>query len=224
MKNLKKEIRKKLIETKRDKEDLLIESAIVESRILTIADKKTLSNFNNLKKSDQIRIADELFVEMIQLNNLGLMTEEVSFSGILKSIFGQSLSGVWQMILERMVNYLLTALGMEDGVIKKILVSYISSHPIDAIKSLGDCKLMTKLLVEATIEGLIMEYKQSQGWTGVFADTLRNSVLEAIKNEETVKKLTDALTDTVCDLVDKLMGNAKGVLSSLQSKPAAATT
>jgi hypothetical protein len=68
-----------------------------------------------------------------------------------------------------------------------------------------------------------MKYKESQGWTGVFADTLRNAVLEALRNEETVKKLTDALTDTVCDLVDKLMGNAKGVLSSLQSKPAAAT-
>lgn len=223
MKNLRKEIRKTLIETKREKEDLLIENTIIESRILMVADKKTLSNFNKLKESEKNRIADNLFVEIVELSKLGLISEqEKGFGDVLKSIFGSSLSGVWQMIMERMVNWLLTALGMEDGYIKKILVSYISSHPIDAIKSLSDCKLMTKLLVEATIEGLIMEYKQSQGWTGVFADTLRNTVIEALESTDTVQKLTAALTDTVCSLVDKLMGNAKGVLSSLQAKPAVA--
>lgn len=218
--SINKNIRKKLIETKTQKENLLIERSLIESRLLMIADKKTLSNFNSLSESEQNKIFNNFISESIYLNEAGLVNEQLG--DIMKSLFGNALPGVLQTFMERIVNSIFNAIGIPDNYFRKVMVSYFSSHPVDAIKSLNDCKLMTKLMVEALIEAVVVQYKQAKGISNVFADTLRNTVIEAIDNSETVTKLTTSLSGVVCEMVSKITGKAKNVVSGLQANPATA--
>jgi|Laugresu1bdmlbdd_1035124.scaffolds.fasta_scaffold00382_2 hypothetical protein len=218
--SLNKNIRKKLVETKTQKENLLIERNIIESRLLMIADPKTLKNFDSLDESQKDKIFNNFISEVVYLNEAGLVNEQLG--DIMKSLFGNALPGVLQTFMERIVNSIFNAIGIPDNYFRKVMVSYFSSHPIDAIKSLNDCKLMTKLMVEALIEAVVVQYKQAKGISNVFADTLRNTVIEAIDNSETVTKLTTSLSGVVCEMVSKITGKAKNVVSGLQTQPATA--
>lgn len=218
---IEKNIKKKLLETKLQKENQLIERKIVESRLSSIADQSKIKNFSKLTESEKDKLINSFIQETISLEESGLLNEQLG--DMIKSLFGNTPSGLWQTFLERLVNSALSALGMDDSFLRKVIVSYFSSHPLDAIKSLNDCKLMTKLIVESVIEATIVQYKQSKGISNMFADALRNTVIEALENNETVMKLTDSLSGVVCDLVNKLTGKAKNVVSSLQAKPAVAT-
>jgi len=216
--SLNKNIRKKLVETKTQKENLLIERNIIESRLLMIADPNTLKNFDSLTEFQKDKIFNNFISEVVYLNEAGLVNEQLG--EIMKSLFGNALPGVLQTFMERIVNSILNAVGIPDNFLRKVMVSYFSSHPIDAIKSLNDCKLMTKLMVEALLEAVIVQYKQVKGISNVFADTIRNTVIEALENNETVMKLTNSLSGVVCEMVSKITGKAKNMVSGLQTQPA----
>jgi hypothetical protein len=216
--SLNKNIRRKLVETKTQKENLLIERNIIESRLLMIADPNTLKNFDSLTEFQKDKIFNNFISEVVYLNEAGLVNEQLG--EIMKSLFGNALPGVLQTFMERIVNSILNAVGIPDNFLRKVMVSYFSSHPIDAIKSLNDCKLMTKLMVEALLEAVIVQYKQVKGISNVFADTIRNTVIEALENNETVMKLTNSLSGVVCEMVSKITGKAKNMVSGLQTQPA----
>jgi hypothetical protein len=218
--SLNKNIKKKLVETKTQKENLLIERSIIESRLLMIADQKTLLNFESLTESQKDKIFNNFISEVVYLNEAGLVNEQLG--DIMKSLFGNALPGVLQTFMERIVNSVFNAIGIPDNFLRKVMVSYFSSHPVDAIKSLNDCKLMTKLLVESLLEATIVQYKQVKGISNVFADTLRNTVIEALESNETVMKLTSSLSGVVCEMVSKITGKAKNVASGLQPQSATA--
>lgn len=216
-----KNIKKRLLEVKKEKENKLIERHIIESRLSVIAEESDLKNFSDLSESKKEKLINSFIVEMISLDESDLLNEQLG--DIIKSLFGNTPSGLWQTFLERLVNSALSSLGMEDSFLRKVIVSYFSSHPVDAIRSLNDCKLMTKLIVESVVEAIIMQYKQSKGVSNVFADALRNTVIEALENNKTVMDLTKSLSGVVCEFVGKLTGKAKNVVSAIQTKPAVAT-
>jgi hypothetical protein len=215
--NLNKIIKKNIVEAVDKKESFLIETTIVKNRITSIIDKKTMANFDSLSEIKKDKIATILISEIIEINQSGLLKEDLG--DVIKGLFGSALPGVWKTISEKLVNSLLSALGVEDSFLKQVAVQYFSNHPIDAIKSFGDCRMMTELLVKAIIEAAVASKQQQIGKGGVFYDTLRNAIFDYLDSNETVNKLSDAFEDLVCKMLGTFTNKAKSLMGSLQSTP-----
>lgn len=213
---MKKEIRQAIIEAKEKKERLLIEQSLVKSRIMMIVESEdNIQNFNSLHKRKQRKIAHGILREMIIMDEQGLLNE--GLWDILGSIFGNSFSGLSQMIGEPLVNSILSALGMNDGYFKNVLISFFTSNLGELAKALrGDCKTLTKLVAEALVEGIEMQLAQSHGMTGAGYSFIRNTLNATIRTSGFVSHLEEQLESTVCSLLGKFTENATEVVSKLK--------
>jgi len=219
---MKKEIRQALVEAKEKKERLLIEQSLVKSRIMMIVEsEENIKNFNFLPKRKQRKIADGILREMLIMDDQQILNE--GLWDMLSSIFGNSFSGLAQMIGEPLVNSILSALGFEDGYFKNVLISFITSNLGDLAKVLrGDCKTLTKLVAEALVEGIEMQLAQSHGMSGAGYSFIRNTLNSAIKNTEFVSHLEEQMESTICNLFSKFTSNASEVVSKLKPSKEAA--
>jgi hypothetical protein len=210
---LEKSIKKTLVETKEKQEKLLIERRLVESRIETVlGDVKTVEDFNNLTEEKQLRLGFALCQEIAYLQENKFINEDLVDA--FKNLFGNLFSGgIMNTIYEKIIDKVLSGLGMGDGFFKKFLVSFLASKPTELIKSISDCKLFTKLVVEGLTEAMVKWLQQSVGVTGGIADVLRNTIGKTIRESDTFKKnIENEFAGTICGLFEKYTSNAENVL------------
>ena len=214
---LKKDIRRALIETKEKKENLLIEEKIIKSRMMMIFENG--SNIRNIKslpikKRNQISLS--LIQELHYLNENELLNED--FMDILKSLFGKAFGGVIETAAEPLVNSVLTAVGFKsNGFFKKFIISFLTSRPSELIKAFGDCRTMTKLLIESFLEGIVMMIQQDMEMGGFMYDAVRNTLGGMIKEVSIVSKLEVTISGKVCEMFNKFTGKAEDVAEKLKS-------
>jgi len=215
MKMLKKEIKKSILETKERKEKLLIEQKLVESRIMMIFESKdNIKRFKKLSESKQQKMAYALFEEIGYLEEQGLMSEQIM--DFLGKIFGNSLGGITQTIVEPLVNSLLSAIGL-GGYFKDFLVSFITSNPLRLAKALKSCDELTKLVAESLTEAVFMMIQKEKGLSGQGYTFLRNALGGAVKDYAFVQSLEKQLSSTVCSLFGKMNDKASDVYSKLKT-------
>jgi hypothetical protein len=213
---MKKEIRKALIEAKEQKERRLIEESLIKSRIMMIVESEdNIKNFDLLSETKKRKIANGILKEMIsqddQLLNEGLWDA-------LSSLFGSSFSGLAQAIGEPIVNSILSALGMEDGYFKNVMISFFTKNWGSLAKALrGDCKELTGLVAQSLIEGLEMQLAASKGLTGPGYTFIRNALNDALS--KSTSGLADSLESTICNLLGKFTQKATAVASNLKPQP-----
>jgi hypothetical protein len=214
---LKKDIRKTLIETKENKEKLLIEQNIIKNRMMMIFEnQENIDNFRELPKSKRVKIASSFITEIQTLDELGLINE--GFLDILKSLFGRAFGSVAETAAEPLVNGILSAIGFKsNGFMKKFMISFITTRPTELLKALTDCKAMTKLLVESFIEALVMMLQQETEKGGYFYDFIRNQLGGMIKETSMVSSLENKFAGTVCSMFDKFTGKAQDVANKLKT-------
>jgi hypothetical protein len=214
---LKQVIKKSLKETKIKKENILIENKIVQSRLNMIVENFSENEkFKSLSEEEQGKICVLFLMEMSSLNEEGLLNE--NFIDTLKNIFGAAFWSVPEAFTEKALNSLLGAVGFPDNSIRKFLVSFFATNPSELLKAFQDCKVLTKHIVRAIGETLIMNLQQSKGLGGTGMDIVRNALQNELQNLEFLKKLEVALSSSVCQVFEKYSGNAKEVLDKL--KPA----
>jgi len=214
---LKQVIKKSLKETKIKKENILIENKIVQSRLNMIVENFSENEkFKSLSEEEQGKICVLFLMEMSSLNEEGLLNE--NFIDTLKNIFGAAFWSVPEAFTEKALNSLLGAVGFPDNSIRKFLVSFFATNPSELLKAFQDCKILTKHIVRAIGETLIMNLQQSKGLGGTGMDIVRNALQNELQNMEFLKKLETALSGSVCQVFEKYSGNAKEVLDKL--KPA----
>jgi hypothetical protein len=212
---LKKEIKKSILETKERKEKLLIEQKLVESRIMMIFESKdNIKRFKKLSESKQQKMAYALFEEIGYLEEQGLMSEQIM--DFLGKIFGNSLGGITQTIVEPLVNSLLSAIGL-GGYFKDFLVSFITSNPLRLAKALKSCDELTKLVAESLTEAVFMMIQKEKGLSGQGYTFLRNALGGAVKDYAFVQSLEKQLSSTVCSLFGKMNDKASDVYSKLKT-------
>jgi len=213
---IKKDIRKALLETKEKKEILLIERTIIKNRILMVVeDVNNIKNFKNLPYKKRNRLSESLLKEFIYLEKNGLLNE--GFMDILSSLFGNVFGrSAVETIAEPIINKILTMVGFtSEGILKKTMVSFLTSNPKDLIKALGDCNLMTKLLTESFIEGIVMMIQQQTDKGGFIYDYARNTLGGLIKNSDAVSNLESQFSGKVCGMFSTFTDNAKEVAGKL---------
>jgi hypothetical protein len=216
---LKKQIRKKIVETKEQKEKKTIEESLVISRILMVVEsEEKVRNYQSLTIKERIDLSVDLLEEIAQLQDQGLINE--GLGDLLSKIFGGAWSGLLQTFVEPLVNSILSGLGMEDGFFKNSLVSFFTKNPGRLAKALrGDCKELTGLVVESIIEGFAMKLMQDRGMSSGGWAFLRNAINDGIHSTDFVKSLESSMESTICDLFNKLTGKASEVVNKLQGQP-----
>ena len=213
---LQKKIKKSLIETKNKKESILIEQKLIKNRIVMIFENKdNIKNFKSLPKAKQEKIAYKLFEEINYLQETNILNEQLM--DFLGKIFGNSLGGVAQTIVEPMVNSLLMGIGLE-GYFKDFLVSFITSNPTRLATALKSCDELTKLVAEALSEAVFMMIQRQQGLEGQGYTFLRNALGGAVKDTTFIKSIETQISDIVCQMFDKMTDNASGVFNKLKSE------
>ena len=212
---LKKDIKKSLLETKERKEKQLIEQKLVKSRIMMIVESEgNMKNFHLLSEEKQFKISYSIFEEIGYLEEQGLMTEAVwDFLG---KIFGNSVGGVAQTIVEPLVNSLLSSIGL-GGYFKNFLVSFITSNPLRLAKALKSCEELTKLIAESLGEAVVMMIMKDKGMSGQGYGFIRNALGGVAKDYKFTQLLEEQLSSTVCSLFGKMNDKASGVYDKLKS-------
>lgn len=215
--SLNKVIKKSLKETKVQKETILIEQKIVQARLKMIVENFNDDKFKKLSEQEQGRVCVLFLMEMSSLNDEGLLNE--NFIDTLKNIFGAAFWSVPEAFVEKAINSILGSLGFPDNSIRKFLVSFFATNPSELLKAFQDCKVLTKHIVRAILETIVMNLQQSKGLGGTGMDIVRNAIQNELQNRvEFIKGLEDSLSGAICQVFEKYSGNAKEVLDKL--KPA----
>jgi hypothetical protein len=215
---LEKSIKKTLVETKEKKEKLLIERRLIESRIENVLGGiKTVEDFNRLSEDKQLRIGFALCQEIVYLQENKFINENLVDA--FKNLFGNLFSGgIMNTIYEKIIDKVLTALGMGKGPFKDFLVSFLASRPTELVRAISDCKLFTKLVVEGLTEAMVKWLQDTYKVTGGLADILRNTIGATIRDSKTFKEsIEKEFAGTICNLFSKYTSNAENVLSSLKT-------
>jgi hypothetical protein len=213
---LEKSIKKTLVETKEKQEKLLIERRLIESRIENVlGDIKTVEDFNRLSEDKQLRIGFALCQEIAYLQENKFINENLVDA--FKNLFGNLFSGgIMNTIYEKIIDKVLTALGMGKGPFKDFLVSFLASRPTELVRAISDCKLFTKLVVEGLTEAVVKWLQDKTNLTGGLADILRNTMGATIRDSKTFKQnIEQEFAGTICSLFEKYTSNAKNVLTNV---------
>ena len=218
---LKTNIKKKLLETKEQKDRLIIEQEIVRSRIMMIFESEdNLKNWNNLSDEKRFKISCKFLQEVSFQQQNGVINEQ--FMDIIKNIFGSSIGGgLGQAVLEPAVSWILSGLGMENNsYIKKFVVSFLTQKE-GFWNYLKDCKTLTKGIAEAIAEATFIQAQQSTGYGGFWMDAVRNTLgdwLSPKNNSGFVGGIEKQIEDKICGYWNQATGNAKNVLTKINGE------
>jgi hypothetical protein len=216
---LEKQIKRAILEAKDNKEKSLIEENLVRSRILMIVESESnIKNFHKLPKKKQEKIANSLLEEISFLSENNILNEQLM--DVLGKLFGNSLSGIVQTIVEPMVGSLLGKLGL-GGFFKDFLTSFLVSDPKRLALALKDCKELTKLVAEALSEALVMMLQKQTGLEGQGYSFMRNALGGAIKETTFITNLENQLSGIVCGVFNGFNKKAADVYNKV--KPALTT-
>ena len=225
---LDKKIKKKLLETKEQKDKLIIEQEIVRSRFMMIFESEdNIKNWDSLSEEKKFKISCKFLQEISYQQQNGIINEQLT--DIIKSIFGSSIGGGFaQAVLEPAVSWILSGLGMEsNSYIKKFVVSFLTKKE-GFWNYLKDCQTLTKGIAEALAEAVAMQVQQGTGTGGFWMDSIRNVLGDYLSKAGFVENIEKQIGDKICGYWDKATGNAKNVLTKLKGEeskqPQIATT
>jgi len=213
---LEKKIRQSLLETKENKEKNLIKETLVKNRLLVLVEHiKNEDDFNSLSEDKKVQLSFNILQEMSYLESTGLISE-VDLGGVFKSLFGGFFGDVTQTVFEPLIGKIVYPL-FGEGFMSNFIISYLTSRPSDVIKSMSDCKLMTKLIAESVVEGMVMSLQRQKGFDAPGYSYLRNALGTVFEGSEFVSGIEKSIANTVCGVFSTVAGNAKKVEDKLKT-------
>ena len=214
---LDKKIRRSLLEVKEQKEKDLIRETLIKNRLTVLVEHiKSEEDYNNLSETKRAQLAFNVANELCYLQTNGLLSESMDLGGALKSIFGGFFGNATETFFEPIIKKFITPL-FGEGYMTNFIVSYLTKRPSDVIKSLSDCKLMTKLVAQSIVESMVMSLQRQKGWDGIGYSFLRNSLGDAIESTGFITGIENSISKTICSLFGKYADNAKKVEAKLKT-------
>lgn len=212
---LEKKIRRSIIETKEQKEKQLIEQHLIKSRLSVLVEHvQSEEEFNKLSENKKIQLSFNILQELSYLESTGLLSEQ-NLSNVFKSLFGGLFGNVTQTIFEPLIGKIVYPL-FGQGFLSNFIISYLTSRPSEVIKSMSDCKLMTKLIAESVVEAMIMSLQRQKGFDAPGYSFLRNTLADVIKGTGFVSGIENSISSAVCSLFSKFANNAKKIETKLK--------
>jgi hypothetical protein len=217
---LKSIIRENLIHLSESKKKVLIEeNKIIVNRFSVITEGVTVKT-----KTQKKKIINDLVNEALSLNSQGfhplLINEQ--FWDMIKSFFGNSGSGVVQMIAERIINSIITTLTPLDpnGWVANIIVTTIGNiPPADYVNGkIFSCDYISDKLSKGIAEGALRKVQNEKGMAGPIYDIIRNSLIETIEDTEFGTKIENMLGDLICPMLGQVKSKMDNTAETLKAK------
>ena len=214
---LEKKVRQSLIEVKEQKEKNLIKETLVKKRLSMLVEHiKTEEDYKKLSESKKLQLSFNILRELSYLQSNGLLTESQDLGGALKSVFGGFFGNATQTFFEPILGKFIKPL-FGEGFMSDFIISYLTSRPSEVIRSMSDCKLMTKLIGESVVEAMVMSLQRQKGFDAPGYSFLRNTLGDVIEGTEFAKGIESSLSGAICSMFDKFVGNAEKVKSKLKT-------
>ena len=213
---LEKRVRKTLVEAKEEKQKQIIQERLVKTRLSILVEHiQDENDFNELTEDKKAQLSYNILSELSYLQSNGLISE-VDLSSVFKSLFGGLFGNVTQTVFEPLIGKIVKPL-FGEGFMSNFIISYLTSRPSEVIKSMSDCKLMTKLIAESIVEGMVMSLQRQKGFDTPGYSFLRNTLADAITGTGFVSGIENSISNTVCGLFGKFANNAKKVEAKLKT-------
>lgn len=215
---LNKTVRKALLETKENRKNLLVEKRIIENRFNLLLE--TLSNDNQTIEFIFWRIISESNkLRRLGLNESVISEQETNFFSSLMSMFG---GGIVDSFKEYGAKWIIENIMDEESAnsfLGQLIIKGIGNLEWSEITKLfTDCSFLSHWIAKTVIEAFIGRYQEKKGYGGVFADTIRNSIIDAIDNNEVVDAISKKMMNKVCGLLGQLGNKMEDTYQDIKKK------
>ena len=190
----------------------LIENIVLENKKEKIIELKEYytNKWKNCKnKKERFEFFNEFFYNRKKLIREGYDTS--MDEGILSSLLSGGLGGFKSTFKEWIVGKLLNALGVNDPDLKNALTISIAnlswSKDFGKMMSpLKNCEYFAQKIAHGVIEYYVRNKFTEWFGGGVFADTVRNAMVDGLSEESHVAYVGDSITKPICDALRKVFG------------------
>ena len=126
-----------------------------------------------------------------------------SLFDFLGGVLGHSTEGVGQFFKEKLVDKVMTVLGVNpDSWIGGVVSTTIGNLELkDISKVFTDCTFTTKLLSKSIAEEAVNQVRLGVGVSGGFYDILSNTLVEMIEKGEFAQSIESKLAESICPML-----------------------
>jgi len=215
---LKKTIKEGLLNFKKSKKKIdKSENKIIETRLKFITEDVNLDLIDNQKK-----VGSELFEEVMYLRSQGFISPLLSegLFDFLGGVLGHSTEGVGQFFKEKLVDKVLSILGVNpDSWIGGVISTTIGNLSITDIgKVFTDCSFTTKLLSKSIAEEAVNQVRLGVGVSGGFYDILSNTLVEMIEKGDFAQSIEEKLAESICPMLSDVRQKFTSTEQGLKDK------
>jgi hypothetical protein len=221
--SLKKSLKKNLIEVKENKENIMVETNIVEKRFNFIVEGKT---FDNVK--DQNDLVESVISEIGYLKTQGYTSKAINegLFSMLGSLLGGGAQAVPAVFGEYIAGWLTEKLGIpKNSYMNGVIVSLVGNLNIsDYDRFFSDCRFASNKIADSLIEGYLVQIQNQKdvnsGASGFIVSALRNSVVDYFAEDKNslIQILEDKIGEFLCPKLSKLSNVISSKTSEMKGK------
>jgi hypothetical protein len=221
METLRKTVRKKLVEKKNYKKNILQEEKIIKTRLKLLVERNSFDT-----KEDQIKFADDLINEIIFINKQGLnktlINEEGGFNvfGWLQGFLGKTPGGFIDTVVERIADWIMDQLNVPDNMLRRAIRVYLANNwrtPTKILKLFSDCEHAVQGVTDALVEAYIDKFVDAKFGDNMFYDSIRNAIVSQFRDGKFDEVINGVLINVLCPLLkgslpkwDNIVNTMKG--------------
>lgn len=221
--SIKKSLKKNLIEAKEKKENLMVETNIVEKRFNFIIEG---DSFDTIEKQDYL--VESVISEIGYLKTQGYTSKAINegLFSMLGSLLGGGAKAVPAVFGEYIANWLTGKLGIpKNSYMNGVIVSLVGNLNIaDYDRFFSDCRFASNKIADSLIEGYLVQLQNQKdvnsGASGFIVSALRNSVVDYFAEDKNslIQILEDKIGEFICPKLSKLSGAISDKTDEMKAK------
>ena len=221
--SLKKTLKKNLMVVKENKENLMVETNIVEKRFNFIVEGKSFDSIN-----EQDYLVESVISEIGYLKTQGYTSKAINegLFSMLGSLLGGGAKAVPAVFGEYIANWLTGKLGIpKNSYMNGVIVSLVGNLNIsDYDRFFSDCRFSSNKIADSLIEGYLVQLQNQKdvnsGASGFIVSALRNSVVDYFAEDKNslIQILEDKIGEFLCPKLSKLSGTISDKTDEMKAK------
>jgi hypothetical protein len=214
---LKKIIRGRLIETKENKKNTLVENKIIKNKLnflfenTKIKSRKDLNNFYILVLSEMVNLHKKGF-------NSNLIAENAeNLFTVLNTLFNESGNSVVEVFKQKGIDWLIQNLNINgDDNLSQYMRDALNKTELNEVARLfSDCEFLSKKIAQSVKENYITSL-ESEG--NNFMKAVKNSFSSVIQSSDLETRLETNINSVICPLVDQAQTKFEEMLKNMKSQ------
>ena len=221
--NVKESLKKNLSLIKENKENLLVETNIVQKRLSFIMEGVVVET-----EEEKDELVESFISEIGYLKNQGYTSQAINegLFSFLGSMLGGTAGATPNVFKEYIAGWLIKKLGVpQDSYMGSVVITLIGDMGIDEYdKFFSDCRFASNKLADALIEGYFYQMQQQKGYnqdfSGFLVSAMRNALSAYLLEDKNslIQKLESQLSEFLCPILSKLFGVISDKAEDLKSK------